>query len=288
MTNPLTRSQAKTWTIGAQAGALLCVLGAVAVGVVGLPEHEKGATLTKTRNNALPFGTTSGAGDSNQREIDPFRSQRVDTVGLSERLSLLDNAPNIPSEPVEPTVDEKDDDDEPTPTVDDANLLRRVKYIGFINSSSTQHAFIRIDGKQRIVSVGQMAKAGDDQFDDVRIDRVTPNYIRVSDANGDATIDLASKSSAAVTMVNGDDVAPVAVQPENGSLLTAEEEAYIESLPPRQRQPARRRLEREKRGLPPENETRRPTPEPLVRIRGNSSVDGQPANVQRRDDRRDD
>lgn len=287
MTNPLTRSQAKTWTIGAQAGALLCVLGAVAVGMVGLPEHEKGATLTKTRNNALPLGTTPGAGDSDQREIDPYRSQSVDTIGLAERLSLLDNAPNIPQEPVEPIIEDEDEDDD-LPSVDDANLLRRIKYVGFINSSSSQHAFIRIDGKQRIVSVGQIAKAGEDQFEDVRIDRVTPNYIRVSDENGDATIDLASKTSAAVTMVNGDDVAPIAVQPESGSLLTPEEEAYIESLPPRQRQPARRRLEREKRGLPPENENRRPTPEPLVKIRGNTSVDGQPANVQRRNDRRDD
>lgn len=288
MSSPLTRSQAKTWTIGAQVGALVCVLGAVAVGVVGLDPHEQGATLELARANALPTDGRNANKTKQQREIDPFRSQDVDTLGLAERLALLDNAPNIPvdlPDDNEPTTG----DPEPTngPSIDDANLVRRVKYIGFINSSATQHAFIRIDGKQRIVSVGQTARAGDDQFDDVEIIRVTPDFIRISDGVGRADIRLATKSGPSVTMVDGSGVETVAAAPTNGSLLTAEEEAYIESLPARQRQPARRRLEREKRGLPPENENRRPTPEPLVRIRGNASVENQPANVQRRDQRND-
>jgi hypothetical protein len=289
MSTPLTRSQAKTWTIGAQVGALVCVLGAVAVGVVGLDPHEQGAALEVARANALPMTGSNANSKKQQREIDPYRSQSVDTLGLAERLALLDNAPNIP-------VEQQTGDEDPTtgnpepedgPSIDDANLVRRVKYIGFINSSTTQHAFIRIDGKQRIVSVGQTARAGDDQFDDVEIIRVTPDFIRISDGIGRADIRLATKSGPAVTMVDGTEIETVAATPTNGSLLTAEEEAYIESLPPRQRQPARRRLEREKRGLPPENENRRPTPEPLVRIRGNAAADNQPANVQRRDQRND-
>jgi len=291
MSNPLTRSQAKTWTIGAQAGALIFVLGGVAVGMgfVGPSEHEQGTTLEIIRAKALPAGGQATGKDNEQREIDPNRSIDVDTIGLAERLSLLDNAPQITPKPVEPTTEVPDEGgDENTPTVDDANLIRRVKYIGFINSSNSQHAFIRIDGKQRIVSVGETAKAGDDQFEDVKILRVTPDYIRVGDDVGNAVIELADKSGPAVTMVNGTDLEVVESETKSDSLLTPEEEAYIASLPARQQQNARRRLEREKRGLSPENENRRPTPEPLVRIRGNAAENNQPAEVRRRQDRRDD
>lgn len=286
MSNPLTRSQAKAWTIGAQGAALICVLGGVAVGmgVVGPSEHTRGASIERARANAMPVGSTGNAGSKEQREIDPYRSQGVDTLGLSERLALLDNAPNIPVAPVEQTEEVVAEVDDDQPQIDDANLIRRIKYIGFINSSSSQHAFIRIDGVQRIVRVGQIARTGDEQFDDVKVLRVTPAFIRVSDGVGNADIQLAGRSGPAVTTIDGTEIAPVAAAPDNGQLLTDEELAYIESLPPRQRQNARRRMEREKRGLPPENENRRPTPEPLVRIRGNPSVDNQPANVQRRND----
>lgn len=286
MSTPLTRSQARTWTIGAQAGALICVLGAVAVGVVGLPDHREGAALQQARESTNPGGGAAGNKDNTTREIDPYRSTGVDTLGLAERLALLNNAPDIPVEqPEEPTTG----DPEPTdgPGIDDITITRRVKYIGFINSTETQHAFIRIDGKQRIVSVGDMARAGDEQFSDLRVDRITPQFIIMSDGENRSTVNLATKSGPSVTMVEGDSIEVAAVENNDGSLLTAEEEAYIESLPPRQRQNARRRLEREKRGLSAEP-NRRPTPEPLVTIRGNAGENNSRPNIERREDRRDD
>lgn len=284
MTTPLTRSQAKTWTIGAQAGALICVLGAVAVGVVGLPEHEKGIALQQARDTGAPGGTNN-ANKPSGGESDPFRSSGVDMLGLSERLALLDNAPAIPKSDDDEENQPPEGNPEPPdgPGIDDITIVRRVKYIGFINSTETQHAFIRIDGKQRIVSVGEMAKSGDEQLPDLKVDRITPTRIFMSEGENRAEVRLASKSGSSVTMVSGDDIA-VAVSEDNnnGSLLTADEEAYIESLSPRQQPSARRRLEREKRGLSPEP-NRRPTPEPLVRIRGNAG-ENTPARVERRDD----
>ncbi len=287
MSTPPTRAQAKTWTIGAQAGALICVLGAVAVGVVGLPDHDAGTSLQRARNSILPSNTTDPKADGIPAELDPFRSTQVDTLGLAERLSLLDNAPLPPAPTVDPTPEDPKDPgtDEETIDIADATIMRRVKYIGFINSSSTQHAFIRIDGKQRIVSVGDTAKAGDEQFPDLSVDRITPSYIRLSDGESSATIDLMNKSGPSVTMVDGNTIETATpTNDEDESLLTAEEEAYIESLPPRQRQRERRRMEREKRGLPPENQNRRPTPEPLVKIRGNMNETNQPSRVDRRND----
>lgn len=285
MSTPLSRAQARTWTIGAQGVALVCVLAGVAFGIKGLPDHQPGASIEIARNNALPFQNTPGT-TGNQNNTDTGSGFSIDTNGTAARFALLDNAPV----PVGVVVDEVDevDDPPPGPTVDDANIIRRVKYIGFINDARTQHAFIRIDGKQRIVQNGQIAAAADDAFPDLEVLRITPTYIRLRDPESDsvAEVSMASKSANAVTMVNGTEVVAVQQPVEDGTLLTAEEEAYIESLPPRQRQNVRRRLEREKRGLPPENLNRRPTPEALVEIRGGAN-NNNGTDVRRRESPRD-
>ena len=294
MSSPLTRSQARTWTLAAQAGALVCVLGAVGAGIVGLPNHKPSASLEQARANALAManmgsaGTSSDNANDNISDSDTELFTEVDTLGLAQRFALMDNAP-VPVQPVvETPVETTDDGDDPQSTdeVESMNIFRRVKYIGFINDARTQHAFIRIDGKQRIVKVGDTARSGDDTLPDLQVIRVTPRHIQLRNGDERATIQLADKSGPSVTMVDGDEiqVAQTNDQPEDGNLLTAEEEAMIESLPPRQQPMARRRLEREKRGLPAENENRRPTPEPLVTIRGGAASGNNQSNVRRRGD----
>lgn len=288
MNTPLTRAQARTWTIGAQGVALICVLAGVAFGIRGLPEHQPGASIEIARNNALPFQNTPGT-TGNQNNSDTGSGFSIDTNGTAARFALLDNAP-VPADttPVEP-VEEPDTEDTNGNTIDDANIIRRVKYIGFINDARTQHAFIRIDGKQRIVKRGEIAAAADDTLPDLEVLRITPAFIQLRDPENDsiAEVSLAAKTTTAVTMVNGTEVVSVEKPVEGESLLSAEEEAYIESLPPRQRQNTRRRLEREKRGLPPENLNRRPTPEALVEIRGGANNNSNGTDVRRREEPRD-
>ena len=292
MSTPLTRAQAKTWTIGAQGVALVCVLAAVAVGIKGLPEHQSGASVEIARNNAMPFQPRTPGNSSGSGNPDINNGYSVDTEGTAQRFALLDNAPK----PVVVAPEQPDEPDEPDTngnTLDDANIIRRVKYIGFINDARTQHAFIRIDGKQRIVKRGGVAGAGEDTLPDLEVIRITPDYIRLRDPENDAEaeVSLASKSSSAsVTMVNGGEViaAEVPTDEESTTALSPEEEAYIESLPARQRQNVRRRMEREKRGLPAENPNRRPQPEALVQIRGGASNSSNSStDVRRRDDRND-
>jgi hypothetical protein len=291
MSTPLTRAQAKTWTIGAQGVALVCVLAAVAVGIKGLPEHQSGASVEIARNNAMPFQPRTPGNSSGSGNPDINNGYSVDTAGTAQRFALLDNAPKPVGVVAEPT--EVPDDPPPGPDVDDVNIIRRVKYIGFINDARTQHAFIRIDGKQRIVKRGGVAGAGEDGMPDLEVMRITPDYIRLRDPENDAEaeVSLASKSSSAsVTMVNGGEViaAEVPTDEESTTALSPEEEAYIESLPARQRQNVRRRMEREKRGLPAENPNRRPQPEALVQIRGGASNSSNSStDVRRRDDRND-
>ncbi|MFG0247196.1 MAG: hypothetical protein ACF8MF_14220 [Phycisphaerales bacterium JB052] len=280
MSTPLSPSQAKLWTIGAQAGSLICVLGAVAVGMVGLPEHTPGVTLEQAKVNAQAFKPPPVTTPDSMGEYENADAS-VDTMGLAERLALLDNAPEPQVEVVEPAEPTDENTTDPGPTLDEATIARRVKYIGFINDARTPRAFIRIDGKQRIVSLGEVAQSNDEALPDLEVERITPRLIILRDGESRAAIDLASKTGPSITLVEGDEI-EVAATPVDPTKLTPEEEAMIQSLPVRQQQMARRRLEREKRGLPPENENRRPTPEPLVTIRGNVSETGRQPDVRRR------
>ena len=271
MSTHLSRSQAKRWTIVAQGGSLLCVLGVVVVGMVGLPEHTPGVTLEQARTNARAFAGPAANTKNSTSDADfTQRTASIDTLGLAQRMALLDNAP------IPPVVaqDEPDDGGEETDNADtngvsedEITIARRVKYIGFINDARTPRAFVRIDGKQRIVSAGETARSADEGLVDLQVQRVTPRLIVLSDGEARAVINIATSDGPSVTMVTGDQVE--SVTSDDGSLLTDEEEAMIQSLPPRQQPGARRRLERQKRGLPAENPNRRPTPEPLVKIEGN-------------------
>ncbi len=288
MSNTLTRSQARTWTLSAQLASLACVLGAVALGVIGLPAPQQGAALERARASAGPGGARPGAGEGAGRN--PSSSPApddadIDTAALAQRLALLDNAP-VPVNNKGPEVVEKSGDDEPAPTdANDGLIVKRVRYIGFINDPDNRHAFIRIDGKQRIVALGAVARSGNEEFPDLTLERITPQHIILSDGETRASVPLAARSGQSVTMVSGDEVAVAdALKPQGDSLLTPEEEAEIAALPPRQQPLARRRLEREKRGLSSDPEPRRPRPEPLVSVRGGMSGDSNRPNRRLRDD----
>ena len=275
MTNTVSRSQAKAWTLGAQLASAVFVLGAVALGVVGLPEPKSATLLDPTNSDTFANmpdmgGNTNNNPDSNASAV---HSVQIDTLGLAQRLALLDNAPIAAGT----TPDQPEPSSDIDTTADDGEIAKRVRYIGFINDPDSRHAFIRIDGKQRIVSLGQIARAGNPDFPDLTVERITPEHIVMTDGEQRARIQLANRSGQSITMAGGTqiEIAPAA---ENGSLLTAEDEAMIAALQPRLRQPTRRRLERERRGLPPTKERRRPTPEPLGTFRGGFSKNGQERN----------
>ncbi|PCI08243.1 hypothetical protein COB72_08680 [bacterium] len=276
MTNTITRTQAKKWTICAQLASGVCVLGAIALGVVDLPEPSASGTLNAAGGMSLAEMHSKNTQDANaapkNSSSDAGQSTQIDTVGLALRFALLDNAPKVVSNVL--IIDE------PGPMVADpdpnigSEIAKRVKYIGFINDPENRHAFIRIDGRQRVVSVGSMAKAGQDGLEDLKVERIAPGHIVLSDGKTRAKIELANRSSQSITMVSGTQI-EVTPSPETGSLLSAEDEARIAAMPKRQQPGARRRLERERRGLSPTNEPRRPTPEPLGRIRSGFSKNAQ-------------
>ncbi len=262
-TKGISRSQAKAWTLGAQLVAAGFVLGAVALGVTGLPEPSIPPRIDPAGSpiGKYPVQPTSKTND--QISDGSARSQQIDIIGLAERFALLDNAPTItPSTPIADPPDPT-----PAPTQVYNEIVKRVRYIGFINDPESRHAFIRIDGKQRIVALGEIAKAGAPEFPDLTVERITPNHIVMTDGDKRAQIMLATRTGQSITLIGGGQV-EVAAAAENGSVLTAEDEASILSLPPRQQPLARRRLERERRGLSPDPKPRRPAAKPLGTARG--------------------
>ncbi|MGV6815262.1 MAG: hypothetical protein ACWA5W_09690 [Phycisphaerales bacterium] len=265
----ISRSQAKKRTLIAQGASGVLVLAVVAIGIVGLPEPTPQGGLNQTD---LPTGMPgmpgyeSGLNTPSNTKTNAPTQTTIDARGLAQRLALLDNAPEIIDNTVivDNTPDPGDDD---TQSSGDANaIVKRVRYIGFINDPDTRHAFIRIDGKQRIVALGGIAKAGQDGFSDLTVDRINPNYIMLSDGETRARVSMANRVGQSITMISGEkvEVTPAAA---NGSLLTAEDEARIAAMPPRQQPMARRRLERERRGLPPTKERRAEIRGPQVTVK---------------------
>jgi hypothetical protein len=267
MTNPVSRSQAKKWTIGAQLASVVFVLGAVTLGVVGLPTPKTDAPVNPTGGVIDKPGMSGYEAPkvNPSQEVEDDQFSVVDTIGLAARFALLDNAPK-PKGVVDSTPPQGPTDPDPEPG--NPEIIKRVRYIGFINDAQNPHAFIRIDGKQRVVTRGGIAKAGDETMSDLTVERITPKNIVLTDGESRTSVELAGRTGQSITMVSGQEV-EVTPAAQNGSLLTAEDEATIAALPARQQPSARRRLERERRGLSAERENRRPTPQPKKTVRSN-------------------
>ena len=285
MTNPLTRAQAKKWTMGAQLASGVCVCGAIALGVIGLPAANSQTMLNNAGNTTgnPAMNPTSSANPSTTdlgKSTDSKQSTQIDTLGLSQRFSLLSNAPVQVNTVV--SIDPEPTTTEPEQAVG-TEIAKRVRYIGFINEPDNAHAFIRIDGKQRVVAVGSIAKAGQPGLADLTVERISATQIVFTDGNGRARVELADRIGQSITMVTGTKV-DVTLAAANGSLLTAEDEARIAAMPPRQQPGARRRLERERRGLDPADPPVR-IAKPLVEVRAGFSKNSSQNQSQRRNDR---
>lgn len=259
MSNTITRTKAKRLAIVYQLAAGACVLGAVAVGVFGLPEPASAAQMKNVAESG-PIGIVGITPDANSNPNTNLQTQhqtRVDPRSIAARLAMLDNAPTRP-EQADSTPDLSDTavaiSNESNP------ISKRVRYTGYIEDSQQPMAFLRIDGAQRIVPKGGIARAGSLGLDDLTIKGVEPEYIIVTDGQTDERINLAASNGAAVTMASGADVVVAQVPTRlEDVVLSPEELAEIAKLPGRKRAIREKMLRREKLGVPPENgNTRKP------------------------------
>lgn len=207
MTAPMTRANAATLTLATQIAAAAIGVGAIALGVTGLPDRappQVGTALPGTPGLAQPGQPTGGT-------VSPVSFAPIDTSGLAARLALLDNAPQITKAPDlaadRPLV-------EPNPA-EDAYLTSikgfagRVRYLGMVQAGAERAAFVKVDGQQRIVRQGAVIQPPADQPDlePLTIERVNGRAIVVTNGDARANINLEARTGPAITMVGGGDVA---------------------------------------------------------------------------------
>jgi hypothetical protein len=247
MSSVISRTKAQQLTMVYQVIALVCMLGAIAIGVFGLPQSEPVATIDQVAQNTPMINpeTQNPTGGSSTEQIKP--QVRIDPGSIAARFGMLDNAPEITLEVVDDTPPETVY--EPSETTESGSLAKRVRYTGYISDNDNPLAFIRIDGTQRIVAEGGTARAGSAMLDDLQVKTVRPKFIVVSDGQVDDRIELADQNGAAISMSSGDPVV-VADVPlrEEDVVLTEEELEELSKMPARQRAMQERILRRKKMG----------------------------------------
>ncbi|MBO6512586.1 MAG: hypothetical protein JJ974_01300 [Phycisphaerales bacterium] len=272
----ISRTKAKRLTLVYQAAAVVCVLGGVAVGVIGLPESSAIAKINDVSQNPIPSNPVlpSGTTETTPTSTPPTFKARIEPAGIAARLSLLDNAPRVTSVPE--VVTTEDNEVEYVEDSTEGMLAKRVRYTGYISDSNNPLAFIRIDGTQRIVPQGGIAQAGSMSMDDLTITTVRPQFIMVSDGNVEDRIMLADKIGSASTISSESiEAAPVRLT-EADIVLTPEELASLEGLSPRERGLRERMLKRSKLG----REVQQKPMEPLASFRAGLGARDRPANAQ--------
>ena len=262
----ISRTKANRLTLVYQVIAVVCILAAVGIGIIGLPE----SALTPNINEVAqpPNAPIPGVSYSDQTEPSTEQpvSMRIDPGSIAARFGMLDNAPEVTSVP--DIVDPELPDDQPI--IDEpGSLAKRVRYTGYINDSEQPLAFIRIDGVQRIVAEGAIAKAGSFGLDDLEIKAVRPKFILVSDGELEDRIRLAERSGAAVTVSAGTDIIVAPPMREEDVVLTEEELERLSKMPARQRAMQERILRNKKLGREVTSFDR----EPLASYRANAGND---------------
>lgn len=204
---PMTRAGAVRATAATRAACVVFGLGAVALGLTGLPDRAPPASPGVPPGMPGDPGPT-GAANPNGGQVTPASFAPVDPGAVAARLAMLENAPVIPvaETPVKDPTPDKGPPEEPPTAI--ATLADRVRYLGMVSSGDRRAAFLSIDGNQRIIREGaqvplQNAPAG---AESLVIDRIGPRAITLRSGTERTSINLAERTGASVTMVAGGEI----------------------------------------------------------------------------------
>lgn len=176
-------------------GAAVVLLATVGVlGAVGIPGVLAPEVPAELRVNDVEIKVPKAAGAA---------GQPVDYASLTNRLSLLENAPKLPDAP--PSTEAGVTEPPPPPPAP------VVKYLGPARVGPLVLALVSDGGKQRFV------KAGDRLSDDSRIQRILDGEIVVEKEGDESRIELSERVGALTTsggnipsIVGGGNVKPLA------------------------------------------------------------------------------
>jgi hypothetical protein len=261
MTQQLTRADAVRTARITRGAVVVLAAGAVALGVVGLPEREVPTPGIPTAGPGTPGAEPSPAPGAPAES----RFDAAEAAAVAARLAVLDNAPKIQrpegiivaEEPL-PGVTEPAEDPGATAIAD------RVRYLGMVQSGRNRAALLRVDGRQRIVREGAVLGPPPENpsLPELTVERITGAHAMISDGNARTPVALQARTGPSITMAGGgavvDRVEVPQPQEEQPSAIAGQRE-----LPAGERNRRARALERQRNGTlntgpegalrPPEN-----------------------------------
>lgn len=207
MTQPMTRSNAVLAARITRASVVVLGVGAVALGLTGLPDRPlppEGSTLG---GHGVPPGMTpGGAGTGGTGEVRSVAFSPVDGEGMAARFAQLDNAPKILDAKGVTVATEAGPVDLPVRESPAAGaIVDRVRFLGVVRLGDRDAAFINVDGRQRFVQEGARLTPPVDrpEFAELIVERITPTTLMVGDGARSERLGLAARVGPAVTMADG-------------------------------------------------------------------------------------
>lgn len=240
MSQTLSRNAAARTTQLTRAAAVVFGVGAVALGLSGLPDRAEPASPGA---HGVPPGMPEPSRPSAARPAETEWAS-VDSAGLAARLALVSNAPKIQraeepvsfQEPPEP-ADRQDE------RVQDG-IADRVRYLGMVRFGEERGALLRVDGRQRIVREGHSIHPPGDSpgMATLTIERISAGTVVIGDGDGRAPVGLERRRGPSVTMADGG----IINRTEEVDEVSAE--ANPRNLPQRELDRRQRMIERQRSG----------------------------------------
>ncbi|MDX2146967.1 MAG: hypothetical protein SFZ23_05545 [Planctomycetota bacterium] len=193
------KRQLKRQTRLAQAAFGVVVVGGVALGVVST-RNERPIQVGELNPDSVPLDDliSSAWQSSNELAMDP--------EGVAARLELIANHPVAPGEvkPAEttPTPDAGSPTPPPPPPEASGSVLDRVKFIGVIREPKRLLALLSIEGRQRIVTIGdELIVPPTDSNIKLRVVDITPEAIVLALGEEQRTINREAGTTGGVARV---------------------------------------------------------------------------------------
>ncbi len=194
-TSPQTRAKVVGTRTVAQVAALVAAIAAgaaVAANFISGPGSAEPAKIEVREISTTKF------------EQPKVAHAKADLDGIASRLILVSNSPKItPPDVVDPAV---------PPPPPPSSVKDHVKFLGVVADGAKLYALIAIDGKQRIVGLGDVIKLAGDVT--ATITEITGDSVSIDDGKKVETIDVAHRTGSSV----GHAAAPLAAPANTGRL----------------------------------------------------------------------
>lgn len=263
MTQPMTRTNAVLTTQITRAAAVVLAIGAVAMGLTGLPDRAlpaPGSTLPGA-SGGVPPGMPPAGQTSETGRLIPTSFGPVDAGGLAARFAMLDNAPKIPDAVgVTVTTDAGPEIINAVESPAASGIVDRVRFLGVVRLGDRNAAFVNVDGRQRFVQEGaRLAPPADrPEFPELVVERIMGTVLVVGDGIRRERLSIAERTGPSVTMADGGVVNQVEVP-------TEPEPVNRRELPQEEMDRRSRMIERQRGGNLGENSRGRVMPETVGR-----------------------